>query len=468
MTVRSASIPAVSAVDFELLEKPSTETSTVSAAPPRPTLFRALIRNPVTVFAATVVASVLLMTLLGPLFWSVDPARQNMAEISLPPIAKRSAQLVGYNRTWRGEHVPVSDSEFRPASELVAVTGLRTVQANTEGVRIAWQKIAGARTYHIFRHELEPSGPFDLGIPLGQVDAGQLYYEDRLGLQQKNYFYSVVAGDEREISKNSSMILVRPHPAISYWDAQLAGLIDENHQGIEGEVIELPAHPLGTDYLGRDIFARLMQGARTSLFIGLCAPFLFIGFGCVYGAVSGYLGGWVDHWMMRVVDFVIALPFLLFMILFKIMFGIGPGESGVLPMLIALVLLSWPDSARLVRGQVLQLREQAYVDAARLLGGSHAYIIRAHLLPNVASVLLVSFSFAIPAAIFTEAFLSFIGLGVVPPTPSWGSMCNDGIRTLLTHPHELLFPATMISLTVLSFNLLGDGLRDALDGRTSL
>ena len=209
----------------------------------------------------------------------------------------------------------------------------------------------------------------------------------------------------------------------------------------------------------------MIQGARTSLFIGVVAPLIFIAFGTLYGAIAGYFGGAVDQWMMRFVDFVIALPFLLFMILFKVMFGIGPGESGVIPMLIALILLSWPDSARLVRGQVLQLREQAYVDAARLLGGSSAYIIVYHLLPNIIGLLLVAFSFAIPAAIFTEAFLSFIGLGVVPPTPSWGSMCNDGIRTMLTHPHELLFPALLISVTVLAFNLLGDGLRDAMDQR---
>jgi oligopeptide transport system permease protein len=163
---------------------------------------------------------------------------------------------------------------------------------------------------------------------------------------------------------------------------------------------------------------------------------------------------------------VVALPFLLFMILFKVAFGIGPGESGVGPMLVAMVLLGWPSPARLVRGQVLALRNLPYVQAARLMGAGTGYIVLRHMTPNVLGVLLVSLSFAIPSAIFTEAFLSFIGLGVVPPTPSWGSLCNDGIRSMLTHPHELVVPATFISLTVLAFNLLGDGLRDALDVRT--
>ncbi|HCO11399.1 MAG TPA: diguanylate cyclase, partial [Gammaproteobacteria bacterium] len=168
---------------------------------------------------------------------------------------------------------------------------------------------------------------------------------------------------------------------------------------------------------------------------------------------------------MRFADFVVALPFLLFMILFKIAFGIGPGESGVMPMLVALVLLMWPATARLVRGQILQIREQGYISASQLLGAKTHYLILRHMLPNTLGVVLVTLTFAIPSAIFTEAFLSFIGMGVAPPTPSWGSMSNEGIKTMLTTPHELIFPAALISTTVLAFNLLGDGLRDALDAR---
>jgi oligopeptide transport system permease protein len=132
-------------------------------------------------------------------------------------------------------------------------------------------------------------------------------------------------------------------------------------------------------------------------------------------------------------------------------------------MMVGLVLLSWPATARMVRGQVLPLRDVAYVQAARLASAGPFYIIARHMAPNILSVVLVSLSFAIPVAIFTEAFLSFIGMGVVPPTPSWGSLCNDGLKNILAHPHELLFPAALISITVLAFNLLGDGLRDALD-----
>ena len=130
-----------------------------------------------------------------------------------------------------------------------------------------------------------------------------------------------------------------------------------------------------------------------------------------------------------------------------------------------MVVLLWPAAARLVRGQVLQIREEGYIGASRLLGAKTPYLLIRHMIPNTMGVILVTVTFAVPSAIFTEAFLSFIGMGVAPPTPSWGSMCNEGIKTMLTHPHELIFPALFISITVLAFNLLGDGLRDALDAR---
>ena len=134
-------------------------------------------------------------------------------------------------------------------------------------------------------------------------------------------------------------------------------------------------------------------------------------------------------------------------------------------MLVAMVVLLWPATARLVRGQIMQIREQGYVEASKLLGAKSSYLILRHMLPNTLGVVLVTLTFEIPRAIFTEAFLSFIGMGVAPPTPSWGSMSNEGIKTMLNTPHELIFPALLISITVLAFNLLGDGLRDALDAR---
>ena len=205
---------------------------------------------------------------------------------------------------------------------------------------------------------------------------------------------------------------VRPEAAMSVFEAQLQGLIPVTNN--KTQWVEIPGHPLGTDALGRDILARLMAGGRTSLFVGVVAPLLFITFGCIFGAIAGLMGGWVDQLAMRFVDFVVALPFLLFMILFRVAFGIGPGENGIMPLIVAMLVLSWPGSARLIRGQVLALRSQPFVEASRIAGVSTSRIILRHMLPNVLPMILVAFSFAIPQAIFTEAFLSFIGMGVSP------------------------------------------------------
>jgi oligopeptide transport system permease protein len=247
--------------------------------------------------------------------------------------------------------------------------------------------------------------------------------------------------------------------------ARSRGLLEPDEAPAMGSDVTLAWHPLGTDYLGRDMLSRLMYGARVSLFIGIFAPLAFVAFGTLYGSSAGFLGGRVDQGLMRVADFVIALPFLLFMILFKVVFNVEAGESGILPMMLAMVLLLWPATARLVRGQILQVREEGYVGASRLLGARTGYLVMRHMIPNTLGVILVTLTFAVPNAIFIEAFLSFIGMGVAPPTPSWGSMCNEGLKTMLTYPHELILPALLISITVLAFNLLGDGLRDALDAK---
>jgi oligopeptide transport system permease protein len=411
-----------------------------------------------------IVVSLSLFTLVGPLLWSIDPALQDLEQISQSPNLGRWALVIPDQpppqeiTTTQINHSAAYD---KPPQRL-RVLGT----AHSEGVTLAWDAVPGASGYNLYRHELEPSGIEDLGLPLANLRKSQLSYLDRLGLETRRYYYSVVAVVGRRQGGQFTILPVDVEQAIRVSEARYRGLLNgSGDEAVIGTSVRLEMHPLGTDYLGRDMLARLMWGARTSLFIGLFAPLIYVSIGLMYGGLAGYSGGRTDNLMMRFADFVIALPFLLFMILFKIAFGLGPGESGVGPMLLALVLLSWPATARLVRGQVLQIREEAYIAAARLMGASAPYLVLRHMLPNVMGVLLVSLTFAIPTAIFIEAFLSFIGMGVVPPTPSWGSMCNDGIRTMLSHPHELFFPALFISITVLAFNLLGDGLRDAMDAR---
>jgi oligopeptide transport system permease protein len=319
----------------------------------------------------------------------------------------------------------------------------------------------------VYRNIFDPEPCRALGLPLAEIlDPRQVSVEDRFDLEARRYWYSVVAVDRNGVETQMyAGLVVTPDLVVSRDEAVSRRWVADASSLRIGDEVQVPYHPLGTDSLGRDMLARLMYGARVSLFIGVVAPLLFVGFGVLYGSVAGFAAGRVDSVLMRFADFVVALPFLLFMILFKIAFGIGPGESGVLPMLVALVVLSWPSAARLVRGQILQIRNEGYIGASRLLGARTGYLVLRHMIPNTMGLILVTLTFEVPRVIFIEAFLSFIGMGVAPPTPSWGSMSNEGIKTMLAHPHELLLPAVLISITVLAFNLLGDGLRDALDVR---
>ena len=400
------------------------------------------------------VIGLLLFTLVGPWLWQVNPASQDLDQVSQPPGVDRSALIVDPYTPWLGG--------------ATAGTGLRLAEpATTQSVRLAWDALPSARGHRVYRN-LFPVGPeLAYGIPRAEFfDNSTLTFEDRLDKKSGTYYYTIVAlNADGSLSRETSALTVDVQRVTTVAEARERGLVANEAALVPGDRVELALHPLGTDYLGRDMLARLMAGARVSLFIGIGAPLCFVLFGVFFGSVAGFIGGKTDQVMMRFADFVVALPFLLFMILFKIAFGIGPGESGVMPMLVALVLLMWPATARLVRGQILQIREQGYISASQLLGAKTHYLILRHMLPNTLGVVLVTLTFAIPSAIFTEAFLSFIGMGVAPPTPSWGSMSNEGIKTMLTTPHELIFPAALISTTVLAFNLLGDGLRDALDAR---
>lgn len=240
--------------------------------------------------------------------------------------------------------------------------------------------------------------------------------------------------------------------------------------------------PFGTDNLGRDLLVRTMVGARVSLIVGVCASFIVLIIGTVYGSISGYFGGRVDDVMMRLVELIYAVPDILVVLLLsavlrtplQIWFStsdsfmadkltiVGPG---LISIFIAFGLLYWVGMARIIRGQVLMLKEQEYVTAARALGASSKRIITKHLWPNCIGQIIVTTSMQIPAAIFLESFLSFLGVGVSAPLTSLGSMASDALGGMYTYSYRLMIPATILSLMILSLNLFGDGLRDALDPR---
>lgn len=217
-------------------------------------------------------------------------------------------------------------------------------------------------------------------------------------------------------------------------------------------------HLFGTDSLGRDTFVRIWSGARVSMIIAFGAVAVNFLIGVIYGGISGYFGGALDNVMMRIIEVINGIPYLIVVILMMTIL-----RPGVATIIIAYAVVGWTGMARLVRGQIVSLKEQEFVVAAKAMGATPARIIAKHLLPNILSVVIINITLSIPNAIFTEAFLSFIGLGVPIPLASWGTLANDGVRVFQQHPIQLFMPALFISVTMLSFNLLGDALRDAFD-----
>lgn len=219
-------------------------------------------------------------------------------------------------------------------------------------------------------------------------------------------------------------------------------------------------HIFGTDNLGRDIWVRCWRGGRISLFIAVVSTIINVSIGVLYGGISGYIGGKTDIIMMRFIEIIYSVPQLIWLILLRVIMG-----PSLFTIIFVIGITGWGGMARVVRGQVLQIKQMEYIMATRTLGARLPRILIRHLIPNTMGPIIINLTFQVPGAVFTEAFLSYLGLGVQAPETSWGVLAQSGTKMLLIHPYQLLFPALLICLFMLAFNIIGDGLRDALDPR---
>ena len=262
-----------------------------------------------------------------------------------------------------------------------------------------------------------------------------------------------------EDAKSMTIYDVNGSEVALYYGGSTYVMADESTGNIyPSRLVWNKSYILGTDSLGRDILTRLMYGTRISLMVALMATLVNMVIGILYGGIAGYVGGTVDMVMMRIVDIISTIPLTLYVILIMQVLG-----SGLQSIIVALGSVYWVDMARVVRGQILSLKQQEFVVAAKTIGSSSRTILFDHLIPNALGSILVTMTMLIPSAIFMEAFLGYLGIGLQPPLASLGTMCNDASANLRTSPHELLIPALMICAIMFAFNFVGDGLRDALD-----
>lgn len=374
------------------------------------------IRNKVAVVSLFIILIILLGAIFIPYFWKFEYSDQNLDFTNIP----NKLEIYKINE----------DTVFYVTSDF------NVIKCSEDGKLL--EKAELVKSDMVMRKKY-----FEIDGNAVIVDYGKYYRE----MQKLNNQAATMDSDE--FTKKKSELDNAPKFSVTYQNKEI-----EPYKTVRNKT-----YVFGSDNLGRDLFIRVVYGARISLAVGFAAAIICLIVGVFYGGIAGYMGGRVDNIMMRIVDIISTIPTLLYVILLSVLFDSG----GLFTIIFTIGLTYWVGMARLVRGQVLSLKEQEFVLAAKSLGASTSEILISHLIPNIMGPVMVSLTMQIPSAIFTEAFLSFIGLGISAPMASWGTLCNDALQGLYTNPYQLLFPAAAISITILAFNLLGDGLRDALD-----
>ena len=404
--------------------------------------WRRLRHNKVAMVSLAVIVLIALISIFVPFFWRFSYDEQNLSMVSLPPSydCYRIGPDENYYVTSQYNVIRVADD----GTPEEALSPRRKDTANLQNLYEVDGKVltlsygmykAALTEYNALESQAKAAGTDMVNV----ADAAYLqeYYADDPDTQQVTLekAYSILQNDVQKVS-------------LTYDGNPVTDTVHLRNK----------TYIFGTDSLGRDLFIRILYGGRISLLVGLLAAVLNFVVGVTYGSIAGFVGGKVDNAMMRVVDAIDSIPTTLYVILIMVIVG-----SGLLPIVLALGLTMWIRMARIVRGQVLTLKNQEFVKASTIMGASMGRILLRDLVPNMMGPIMVALSMQIPSAIFEEAFLSFIGLGVSAPQASWGTLCNDALSGLYVYPYQMFIPAIAISITILSLNLLSDGLRDALD-----
>ena len=385
--------------------------------------WRRLKSNKIAILSLIVIALITIGAIFIPMFWKYDYKKQNLELANIPDVMK-------VYPLDNGKNIYVT-----PQYTVVVVDK----KGNLEGLAEVKNKdVNGKKNFFV--------------VGDSEICVDYSVYSDTTAIKGIKYLENYYAGS------NVTEVTIDEAKSILENKIERTVITCDGEKLTKQEKIKNKTYLLGTDGLGRDLFIRIVYGARISLLVGLFAAFINFVVGVFYGAIAGYCGGTVDNIMMRIIDVLDSIPMTLYVIL--IMVVVGPGISSII---IALGLTFWVKMARIVRGQVLTLKQQEFVKAAIVTGADTKRIIVKHLIPNMMGPIMVNMAMQIPSAIFNEAFLSFVGLGISAPMASWGTLCNDALAGIYVYPYQMVYPAIAISVTILTFNLLSDGLRDAFD-----